>query len=117
VTFGLDRSIGFESHGLPVCSWPAVRHHLQVDAAGPCECPRAVVGHGEAKIEFVFPEGQPMKVPAPVKVYDGGIVGGPLELLIEISVPQPTEETVRLVALPDSRKTFTSVRLRRLKIS
>jgi hypothetical protein len=98
ITFGLDRSIAFEPRGLPVCSWPAVQHHLQVDAARPGECPRALVGHGEAKIEFSFPETEPFKVPAPVKVYDGGIVGGALELLIEITVPPPAEGTIRLVA-------------------
>jgi hypothetical protein len=98
MTFDLDRSIGFEPRGLPVCSWPAVQHHLQVDAAGPGECPRAVVGHGEAKIEFAFPENMPIKVPAPVKVYNGGIVGGALELLIEIPVAQPLDGTIRLVA-------------------
>jgi hypothetical protein len=98
MTFDLDRSIGFEPRGLPVCSWPAVQYHLQVDAAGPGECPRAVVGHGEATIEFAFPESKPIKVPAPVKVYNGGIVGGALELLIEISVAQPFDGTIRLVA-------------------
>lgn len=98
MTFDLDRSIAFERRGLPVCGWPAVQHHLQVDAAGPGECPRALVGHGEARIEFAFPENEPIKVPAPVKAYNGGIVGGALELLIEITVPPPAEGTVRLVA-------------------
>jgi hypothetical protein len=98
MTFDLDRSIGFEPHGLPVCSWPAVQHHLQVDAAGPGECPWAVVGHGEAEIEFAFPGDKPIKVPAPVKIYNGGIVGGVLELLIEIPVAQPMDGNIRLVA-------------------
>jgi hypothetical protein len=98
VTLDLDRAIEFEPAGLPVCSWPAVQHHLQVDAAGPGECPRAVVGHGEATIEFAYPENDPIKVPAPVKVYDGGIVGGALELLIEIPVAAPLSGTIRLVA-------------------
>jgi hypothetical protein len=98
VTFDLDRSIGFEPRGLPVCSWPAVQHHLQVDAAGPGECPRAVVGHGDAKIEFFFPETEPIKVTAPLKVFNGGIVGGVLELLIEIVLPSPVAGTVNFVA-------------------
>jgi hypothetical protein len=98
MTFDLDRSIAFEPRGLPVCSWPAVQHHVQVEAAGPGECPRAVVGHGEAMIEFAFPEQEPIKVPAPVRVYNGGIVGGALELLIEIRLAQPVDETISLVA-------------------
>jgi hypothetical protein len=98
MSFDLDRSIGFEPSGLPVCGWPAVQHHLQVDAAVPGECPRARVGHGEAKIEFSFPETEPFEATAPVKVYDGGTVGGALELLIEITVPPPAEGTIRLVA-------------------
>jgi hypothetical protein len=98
MTFDLDRSIDFEPHGLPVCRWPAVQFHLQVDAAGPGECPRAVVGHGEAKIEFAFPESKAIVIPAPVKVYNGGIVGGTLELLVEIPVAQPLDGSIRLVA-------------------
>jgi hypothetical protein len=94
----LDRSIGFESDSLPVCSWPAVQYHLQVDAVGSSDCPRAVVGHGEATIGFAFPEAKPIMVPAPVTVYNGGVVGRALQLLIEIPVTQPLEGTLRLVA-------------------
>jgi hypothetical protein len=98
MTIAVDRSIEFEPGDLPVCRWPAVEYHLQVDAARSGECPRAVVGHGMARIEFAFPESEPIIVPAPVTVFNGGMADGALELLIEMRVTQPLDGTVRLLA-------------------
>jgi hypothetical protein len=99
MTFALDRSIEFEPSGLPVCRWPTVQFHLQVEAAeAPGECPRAMVGYGDARIMFAFPESKPIIVPAPVTAYNGGIVDGALELLIEMQVAQPLDGAVKLVA-------------------
>lgn len=94
---GLDRSIRLEPHGPPVCWWPAIEGGIQIDAAGASKCPRAVVGHAEATIEFVFPESTPLKLASMGKVYNGGTRHGATDLLVELPVPAPMGGAVQLI--------------------
>jgi hypothetical protein len=95
--FGFDRSIHLEPHGPPVCRWPTVESGIQIDAAGNSDCPRAVVGHVEATIEFAFAESTPIEVLSKGKVYNGGTWGGATDLLVELPVTEPIDGTIQLV--------------------
>jgi hypothetical protein len=88
---GLDRSIEFEPGDLPVCRWPGV----QIDALR-TECPRAVVGRGQAQILVAFPENTPIRILSKVTVYNGGIVHGAVQLLIEMAIGTPVSGAVRV---------------------
>ena len=96
-TFGLDRGISLEPGGPPVCRWPAVEGGIQIDAAGSGECSRAVVGHAEATLEFAFAETNPFKLPSKGKVYNGGTRRGATDLLVELPVSEPINDTLRLL--------------------
>lgn len=96
-TIGLDRSIHLEPHGLPVCRWPALEGGIQIDAAGPDECDRAVVGRAEAKVQFAFPESRPITVPSEGNVYNAGTRNGAIDLLFELPFSQPLNGSLRLL--------------------
>jgi hypothetical protein len=57
---------------------------VQVDAAG-SECPRAIVGHVEARILVAFPGSKPASAPVAGKIYNGRTRGAATDLLLELA--------------------------------
>jgi hypothetical protein len=94
---GLDRSIRFEPGTLPVCRWPGVESGIQIQSTGIGECPRAVVGRVEATVLFAYAENTPITIPVKGKIYNGGIRGGTIYLLVELPLGLNWGGTVPLV--------------------
>jgi hypothetical protein len=79
-TIGLDESIGFDFDGVPRCLYG-----VQVDAAEPNECDKAVVGKAEAKAFVDFPEGDPINLHSRGTVYKAGAT----KLVVKLPFEQP----------------------------
>lgn len=85
----VDKDIKVSVKGLPICK-PA-QLEAQSTKAAMRVCGDTLLGSGSATAEIAFPEQPPIKVPSPLKVFNGGEKGGKITLLIHtfITVPAP----------------------------
>lgn len=76
--------------GYPVCK--AGQLEARDTKAAKAACGNTLLGEGKAEAEIAFPEQNPIKVPSPLLVFNGGEKGGKVTLLIHtfITVPAPT---------------------------
>jgi hypothetical protein len=91
-TIGLERSIGLDARGLPICPWG-----VQIDAAGPDECDRTVVGCAEAVVEVAFPESTPIELHSQGTIFNGGFRHGATYLLVKLPFARPVAGTLDLI--------------------
>jgi len=85
-----DKDVKVNVKGLPVCK--AGQLEARDTKAALKVCGDTELGTGTATAEIAFPEQAPIKVPSPLKVFNGGEKGGKVTLLIHtfITVPAPT---------------------------
>lgn len=85
-----DKDVKVNVKGLPVCK--AGQLEARDTKAALRVCGDTELGSGSARAEIAFPEQNPIVVPSPLKVFNGGEKGGKVTLLIHtfITVPAPT---------------------------
>jgi hypothetical protein len=85
----LDRNVMIRTKGLPVCH-PGLQTGLTIDEA----CKGTIVGTGEETIEVAFAENTPIKVPAKVRVLNGGEREGAITLYVYGKFSAPISGTL-----------------------
>lgn len=88
----VDRTIGLDAVGLPVCT--AARIEARTSAAARGACPDAVIGSGSAEVEVAFPEQPPFSARGPVLLFNGGVRGGTTFVLLHAYVPVPAPTAI-----------------------
>jgi hypothetical protein len=90
IDLDVDRTIGIDATGLPVCTLDEIRASSTVAARR--ACPGTVVGSGEAEVEVAFPEQAPFTAKGPIVLFNGGVRGGTTTVLVHtyVDVPAPT---------------------------
>jgi len=88
--FNIDKDVKINVKGYPVCK--AGQLEARDTKAAKRVCGSTILGEGKAEAEIAFPEQNPIKVPSPLLVFNGGEKGGKVTLLIHtfITVPAPT---------------------------
>lgn len=86
----IDKDVKLNVKGYPVCK--AGQLEARDTKAAKRVCGNTILGEGKAEGEIAFPEQDPIKVPSPLLVFNGGEKGGKVKLLIHtfITVPAPT---------------------------
>ncbi len=86
----IDKDVKINVKGYPVCK--AGQLEARDTKAAEKACGNTILGKGTADAEIAFPEQNPIKVPSPLLVFNGGEKGGKVTLLIHtfITVPAPT---------------------------
>jgi hypothetical protein len=86
----IDKDVKINVKGYPVCK--ASQLTARDTKAAEKACGNTILGEGKAEAEIAFPEQNPIKVPSPLLVFNGGEKGGKVTLLIHtfITVPAPT---------------------------
>lgn len=95
VELDVDRTIGIDAVGLPICK--ARQIEARDTAAARSACGGAMVGSGQAEVEVAFPEQAPFSASGPVVLFNGG-VHGPTTLVLAhayVDVPAPTAVVTR----------------------
>jgi hypothetical protein len=89
-----DKSIRVNAEGLPVCR--ADQLTARDTEAARAACSKAIVGEGEADVEVVFPEQDPLDARGPIILFNGGVHGGTTLLFVHtyVNVPVPTAVVV-----------------------
>jgi hypothetical protein len=89
VEFDIDKDVKINVKGYPVCK--AGQLEARDTKAAKKVCGKTILGEGNAEAEIAFPEQNPIKVPSPLLVFNGGEKGGKVKLLIHtfITVPVP----------------------------
>jgi hypothetical protein len=94
-TIDFDRNLAISAKGLPVCH----SGHRDPIARGsiPKACDNSIIGGGKADFELAFPEAPLILNPSKLTVYNAGVKGGVITLVVvaPISVPVP-----RMIAIP-----------------
>ncbi len=90
IDLDVDRTIGIDATGLPVCTLNKIEASSTVTAKR--ACPGTVVGSGEAEVEVAFPEQAPFTAKGPIVLFNGGVKGGTTTVLVHtyVDVPAPT---------------------------
>lgn len=91
----VDRTIGIDAVGLPVCR--AKQIEAQDTAAAKRACGEATVGTGSAEVAVSFPEQAPFSAIGPVTLFNGGVHGATTLILLHayVAVPAPTAIVTR----------------------
>lgn len=91
----VDRTIGIDAMGLPVCR--AGQLQSRSSAAAKNACPDAIVGSGEAEVEVAFPDQTPFRSTGPLVLFNGGVQGRTTTVLLHayVNVPAPTAIVTR----------------------
>lgn len=95
VSFDVDKTIGIDAVGLPVC------RRVQIEATSTDvarkACGSAIVGSGQAEVEVEFPDQTPFSATGPVIAFNGGVRGPTTSILLHayVAVPAPTAIVVR----------------------
>jgi hypothetical protein len=86
----IDRTIGIDAVGLPVCRLGQIQSRTSTDAKKVCGS--ATVGSGEAEVEVAFPEQAPFRSTGPLILFNGGVKGPTTTLYLHayVNVPAPT---------------------------
>jgi hypothetical protein len=88
----LDRNVGIDARGLPVC-----RHQLLEDddiQGAEMDCKDALVGAGQAEFEIAFPEQSPFPAPSEVLAFNAGTAAGKTRLLLHAYLGAPVSAAV-----------------------
>lgn len=90
IDLNIDRTIGIDATGLPVCGLKQIT--ATSTAAAKRICPGTIVGSGEAEVEVAFPEQAPFTAKGPIVLFNGGVRGGTTTVLVHtyVDVPAPT---------------------------
>ncbi len=92
----IDKDVKINVRGFPVCR--GGEYDMRDPAAAKKVCGEATLGEGKAETEIAFPEQNPIKVPSPLLVFNGGERDGEVTLLIQtfITVPVPAAIVTRV---------------------
>lgn len=85
----IDKDVKVNVKGYPVCK--AGQLTARDTKAAKRVCGKTLLGQGSAVAQIAFPEQNPIRVPSPLLVFNGGEKGGKITLLIHtfITVPVP----------------------------
>jgi hypothetical protein len=102
----IDRTIGVDAVGLPVCT--AGQLQSRDTAAAKKACGEAIVGSGKAEVEVAFPEQTPFRSTGPIVLFNGGVRGRTTTLLLHayVDVPAPTAVIVKATVTRVNRGRF-----------
>ena len=91
----IDRTIGIDAVGLPICREAQIK--ASSSAAAKRACGDAIVGSGTAEVEVAFPEQKPFSATGPLVLFNGGTQGRTTLVLLHayVNVPAPTAVVVR----------------------
>lgn len=91
----IDRTIGVDAVGLPVCRERQLQARPTVAARRTCG--EAIVGQGKAEVEVAFPEQAPFRSTGPITLFNGGVEGGTTTVFLHayVDVPAPTAIVVK----------------------
>jgi hypothetical protein len=92
VLFDIDKDVKINVKGYPVCKSGQLT--ARNTAAAKKVCGKTVLGSGNATVEIAFPEQNPIKVPSPLTVFNGGEKGGKVKLLIHVFITVPVPAAV-----------------------
>jgi hypothetical protein len=86
----IDKTIGVDAVGLPTCRLGQLKS--RTSAAAKSACGAALVGSGSAEVEVAFPEQTPFSSRGPLLLFNGGIRGRTVDVLLHayVNVPAPT---------------------------
>lgn len=86
----IDKTIGVDAVGLPVCRAPQIQ--ARSTAAAKRACGSAIVGSGKAEVEVAFPEQTPFRSTGPIVLFNGGVRGRTTTVFLHayVNVPAPT---------------------------
>jgi len=90
VNLDIDKTIGVDAKGLPVCKQSKIV--ARETAIAKQVCGKALIGSGEGEVEVAFPEQRPFSAQGPVVLFNGGVRGGTTTVLVHayVDVPAPT---------------------------
>lgn len=87
----LDRHLKIQAKGLPACHpSPSIQSGVSVEEA----CAGSAVGSGEETVQVAYPENAPIKVPAKVRIFNGGERNGALALYVYGKFTAPISGTL-----------------------
>lgn len=106
VALDVDRTIGIDAVGLPVCKARQIETRTSAAARGACGS--AIVGSGKAEVEVAFPEQAPFSAIGPVVLFNGGVHGRTTFVLLHayVNVPAPTAIVTRVTVTRIHRGRF-----------
>jgi len=106
VALDVDRAIGINAVGLPVCK--ASQIEARATAAAKGACGSAIVGSGKGEVEVAFPEQAPLHAVGPVVIFNGGVQGRTTLVLLHayVAVPAPTAIVTRAMVTRIHRGRF-----------
>lgn len=95
VALDVEKTIGIDAAGLPVCK--AHQIEARTTAAAKGACGSAIVGSGKGEVEVAFPEQAPFSATGPVVIFNGGVQGRTTLVLLHayVAVPAPTAIVTR----------------------
>jgi hypothetical protein len=90
VNLDIDKTIGVNAKGLPVCKQSLIVARETAIAKKVCD--KAMIGSGEGEVEVAFPEQRPFSAQGPVVLFNGGVQGRTTTVLVHayVAVPAPT---------------------------
>lgn len=106
VDIEIDRTIGIDAVGLPICR--AGQIETTSTAAAKRACGDAIVGSGKAEVEVAFAEQTPFSATGPVVLFNGGVHGGTTALFLHayVDVPAPTAVVTKVAVTRIHRGRF-----------
>jgi hypothetical protein len=95
VDLDIDKTIGIDAVGIPVCKAEQIEARSTKDAKRACG--DAIVGEGRGEVEVAFPEQAPFTSGGPVVLFNGGVHGGTTTVFVHayVDVPAPTAIVVK----------------------
>ena len=84
----LDKNGALDATGLPACGRRQIKNLGLKDVRRACR--KSIVGAGVAHVAIGSSEQEPLVVPVPLTLFNGGVRGGTTTLLIHASVPGPS---------------------------
>lgn len=95
IDIDVDRTIGVDAVGLPVCRAPQLQARSTMAAKEVCG--DAIVGSGKAEVEVAFPEQPPFRSTGPIVLFNGGVQGKTTTVLLHayVNVPAPTAIVIK----------------------
>jgi hypothetical protein len=95
VSADIDKTIGVDAVGLPVCKESQIK--ARDTAAAKRACGAAIVGSGSAEVEVAFPEQAPFSSKGPLVLFNAGVHGKTTNVLLHayVNVPSPTAIIVK----------------------
>jgi hypothetical protein len=91
-TVGIDRSVGVDPAGIPVCS--AGQLEGQTSEGAEAACPGAIVAAGTTRVEVALPGGPPIDAESRLLAFNGGVAAGVATLYLHAYLSSPVVQSI-----------------------